>query len=142
MTAQAILQKMTSSVLTTGQEKNYGQDQEGLKQILNLVAQENNGDITMSDEARMARTSLKKTVAYATELLTMIGKSDELEAWIQAKISDMDHSIESVYGYYKFGEYEESDDSEDDMPEEESEAMGMGEDEGRVIINMDDFPRP
>jgi hypothetical protein len=106
------------------------------------VAQENNGDITMSDEARMARTSLKKTVAYATELLTMIGKSDELEAWIQAKISDMDHSIESVYGYYKFGEYEESDDSEDDMPEEESGAMGMGEDEGRVIINMDDFPRP
>ena len=96
----------------------------------------------MSDEARMARTSLKKTVAYATELLAMIGKEDELEAWIQSKISDMDHNIEAVYGYYKFGEDEESEDSEDDMSEEESDDMEMEGEDGRVIINMDEFPRP
>ena len=88
-------------------------------------------------EAKMARASLKKTIAYATELLTMIGKDAELEAWIQSKISDMDHHIESIYSYYKFGDSEdaeesgESEDSEEDM-----------EDEGRVVISMDEFPRP
>jgi hypothetical protein len=92
----------------------------------------------MSDEARMARTSLKKTVAYATELLTMIGKDDELEAWIQAKISDMDHNIEAVYGYYKFGEDE---DNESEDGEDSGEDMEM-EDDGRVVISMDEFPRP
>jgi hypothetical protein len=99
-------------------------------------------------EAKMARASLKKTIAYATELLTMIGKDAELEAWIQTKISDMDHHIESVYGYYKFGDSEDAEESkdaeesEDDMSEEESNGMEMGEEEGRVIISMDDFPRP
>jgi hypothetical protein len=88
-------------------------------------------------EARMARASLKKTIAYATELLTMIGKDAELEAWIQSKISDMDHHIESIYSYYKFGDSEdaeesgESEDSEEDM-----------EDDSRVVISMDEFPRP
>ena len=95
-------------------------------------------------EARMARASLKKTIAYANELLTMIGKDDELEGWIQAKISEMDHHIESVYSYYKFGDDEDSRESEDDMSEEESEGteMEMEPEDGRVIINMDEFPRP
>ena len=95
-------------------------------------------------EARMARASLKKTIAYANELLTMIGKDDELEGWIQAKISEMDHHIESVYSYYKFGDDEDSGESEDDMSEEESEGteMEMEPEDGRVIINMDEFPRP
>lgn len=95
-------------------------------------------------EARMARASLKKTIAYANELLTMIGKDDELEGWIQAKISDMDHNIESVYSYYKFGDDEDSGESEDDMSEEESDdtEMEMEPEDGRVIINMDEFPRP
>jgi hypothetical protein len=94
-------------------------------------------------EAKMARASLKKTIAYATELLTMIGKDAELEAWIQSKISDMDHHIESVYSYYKFGDSEDAEESgeEDDASAEESEDMDMEED-GRVIINMDEFPRP
>lgn len=90
-------------------------------------------------EAKMARASLKKTIAYASELLSMIGKDAELEGWIQAKISEMDHHIEAVYSYYKFGDDE---DAEDDMSEEESEDSEMGMEEGRVIINMDDLPRP
>ncbi len=97
-------------------------------------------------EARMARASLKKTIAYATELLTMIGKDDDLEGWIQAKISEMDHHIESVYSYYKFGDDESEEDSEDEASmedsEDEMESEMDGEDEGRVIINMDEFPRP
>lgn len=99
-------------------------------------------------EAKMARASLKKTIAYANELLTMIGKDDDLEGWIQAKIAEMDHHIEAVYSYYKFGDDESEEESEDDMSEEGSEdEMEMedemdGEDEGRVVINMDEFPRP
>jgi len=97
-------------------------------------------------EARMARASLKKTIAYATELLTMIGKEDDLEGWIQAKIAEMDHHIEAVYSYYKFGDDDDmsEEDSEDDMSEEEGEdsEMDMDMEEGRVVINMDEFPRP
>lgn len=91
-------------------------------------------------EAKMARASLKKTIAYATELLTMIGKDADLEGWIQAKISEMDHNIESVYSYYKFGDPEEEEnenEAEDDMSEDMSEM-----DDGRVVISMDSFPRP
>ena len=87
----------------------------------------------------MARASLKKTIAYATELLTMIGKDAELEAWIQSKISDMDHHIESIYSYYKFGDDEDAEESGES--EDSGEDMEM-EDEGRVVISMDEFPRP
>ena len=67
----------------------------------------------MSYEGKMARNSLRKTIAYSKELLTMIKPDDELEPWIQAKINDMDHYIEAVYGYYKFGEsMDEPEDSE------------------------------
>lgn len=58
----------------------------------------------MSYEGKMARNSLRKAIAYSTELLSMIKPTDELEPWVQAKINDMDHHIETVYGYYKFGE--------------------------------------
>ena len=65
----------------------------------------------MSSEGKMARASLRKTAMYSTELLKMIGINSELEAWVQSKISDIDHSIESVYGYYKFSEREENETS-------------------------------
>jgi hypothetical protein len=81
----------------------------------------------MSYEGKMARSSLRKAVAYATELLTMIKPTDELEPWVQNKINDIDHYIESVYGYYKFGDALEEAENEsmkeisDDMEEIESE---------------------
>lgn len=55
-------------------------------------------------EGRMARASLRKIIMYAGELLSHIRPEAELEGWIQNKISDMDHGIEAVYTYYKFGE--------------------------------------
>lgn len=77
-------------------------------------------------EGRMARASLRKIIMYAGELLAHIKPEDELEGWIQTKISDMDHGIEGVYTYYKFGEkYDlvptpvhnnEYERDEDDMP--------------------------
>jgi hypothetical protein len=73
----------------------------------------------MSYEGKMARASLRKTVAYATELLSMIKPTDELEPWVQAKINDLDHYVEAVYGYYKFGESDEP--GEEAESEEEPE---------------------
>ena len=55
-------------------------------------------------EGRMARASLRKIIYYAGEMLSMVNPEDELESWVQGKIAEMDHSIESVYTYYKFGE--------------------------------------
>ena len=82
-------------------------------------------------EARMARASLKKTIAYATELLTMIGKDDELEAWIQSKISDMDHHIESIYSYYKFGD-------DEDNESEDSQGRVIGNDKHYLSMKDND----
>jgi hypothetical protein len=73
----------------------------------------------MSYEGKMARNSLRKAIAYSTELLSMITPTDELEPWVQAKINDMDHYIEAVYGYYKFGE--SMDESSDSTKEYEQE---------------------
>jgi len=80
----------------------------------------------MSYEGKMARNSLRKTIAYSTELLDMITPTDELEPWIQAKINDMDHYIEAVYGYYKFGEsMGEPTESEEELEEEEHSENGQ-----------------
>lgn len=83
----------------------------------------------MSYEGKMARTSLRKTIAYSTELLELIQPKDELEAWIQDKISSIDHNIEAIYSYHKFGEYSpnniapvsEHDEYDDDEMEESEE---------------------
>jgi hypothetical protein len=75
----------------------------------------------MSYEGKMARSSLKKAIAYSTELLGMIKPTDELEPWVQNKINDIDHYIESIYGYYKFSDDEES--SEEKEMEEMGEMM-------------------
>lgn len=84
----------------------------------------------MSYEGKMARNSLRKTIAYSTELLSMITPTDELEPWVQAKINDMDHYIEAVYGYYKFGE--SMDESSDSTKEYEQETY-MGSD-GQITV--------
>jgi hypothetical protein len=84
----------------------------------------------MSYEGKMARNSLRKTIAYSNELLNMIAPTDELEPWVQAKINDMDHHIEAVYGYYKFGE---SMDEPADSTKEYDEEMMMSED-GQVTV--------
>ena len=110
---------MISLVQITGLEKNFGQGQEGLKLILNLADQERSEIKKMSYEGKMARNSLRKAIAYSTELLSMITPTDELEPWVQAKINDMDHYIEAVYGYYKFGE--SMDESSDSTKEYEQE---------------------
>jgi hypothetical protein len=86
-------------------------------------------------EAKMARASLKKTAAYANELLSMIGKDAEIEGWIQAKISEMDHHIEAIYSYYKFGDHEDAEaaGSNDDEVEEPKQGLVISFVEDSII---------
>lgn len=84
----------------------------------------------MSYEGKMARNSLRKTIAYSNELLNMIAPADELEPWVQAKINDMDHHIEAVYGYYKFGE------TMDESKEDEESYEDNGDDEVKSEDNQ------
>jgi hypothetical protein len=84
----------------------------------------------MSYEGKMARNSLRKAIAYSTELLGMINATDELEPWVQSKINDMDHHIEAVYGYYKFGE---SMDEPTESTKEYDEELMLSED-GQVTV--------
>ena len=73
----------------------------------------------------------------------MIKPTDELEPWVQAKISDMDHYIESIYSYYKFGESDEmeedsemEDDSESEMEEYSEMDINGSELEGKPFTIM------
>ena len=84
----------------------------------------------MSYEGKMARNSLRKAIAYSTELLSMISATDELEPWVQAKINDMDHYIEAVYGYYKFGE--DMDEPVDSIKEYEEETYA--DSDGQITV--------
>jgi hypothetical protein len=68
------------------------------------------GELTTMDkekeigEGRMARATLRKLIMYSGEMLSMIQPDDELESWVQAKMGEMSHMIESIHTYYKFGE--------------------------------------
>jgi len=88
----------------------------------------------MSYEGKMARSSLKKAVAYSTELLGMIKPTDELEPWVQNKINDIDHYIEAVYGYYKFSDDSEEEKEMEEMPNGEMEEMMESEDSQQVTL--------
>lgn len=81
----------------------------------------------MSYEGKMARSSLRKNIAYSTELLDMIAPDAELEPWVQDKLSQTDHHIEAVYGYYRFGEsfsFQEEEKSYDEGEREEKFMVG------------------
>lgn len=50
-------------------------------------------------EGEMSRSELNTLVANCKELLDMIGKDDELEAWVQSKITKAADYISSVRNY-------------------------------------------
>ena len=54
-------------------------------------------------EGRMAKSQLYRTAEYASELEQMIQDGDELDAWVQAKITKASDYLSSVkhYLYYK-----------------------------------------
>jgi hypothetical protein len=48
-------------------------------------------------EAKMARADLYKLAKYSVKLIDMIDENDELEGWVQAKITKASDYISSVY---------------------------------------------
>jgi hypothetical protein len=50
-------------------------------------------------EGEMSRSELKTTIANCKELLDMIGEDEEIEAWVQSKITKAADYISSVRNY-------------------------------------------
>ena len=66
--------------------------------ISNLKEAPNSG-VEGDYEGEMSRSELKSTIANCKELLDMIGEDDELEAWVQSKITKAADYISSVRNY-------------------------------------------
>ena len=57
---------------------------------------------TEHGEGRMARSQLYRTAEYATELEQMIQDGEELDAWVQAKITKASDYLSSVKHYLEY----------------------------------------
>jgi hypothetical protein len=53
-------------------------------------------------EAKMARAELYKLNQYSAKLFKMIGENDELDGWVQSKITKAADYISSVYHYLEY----------------------------------------
>lgn len=53
-------------------------------------------------EAKMARADLYKLAQYSAKLFKMIGEQEELDGWVQSKITKASDYISSVYHYLEY----------------------------------------
>ena len=53
-------------------------------------------------EAKMARAELYKLNQYSAKLFKLIGENDELDGWVQSKITKAADYISSVYHYLEY----------------------------------------
>jgi hypothetical protein len=53
-------------------------------------------------EAKMARAELYKLAQYSAKLFKMINENDELDGWVQSKITKAADYISSVYHYLEY----------------------------------------
>lgn len=53
-------------------------------------------------EAKMARADLYKLAQYSAKLFKMIDEHDELDGWVQSKITKASDYISSVYHYLEY----------------------------------------
>lgn len=53
-------------------------------------------------EARMAKADLYKLAQYSAKLFKMVEEGDELQGWVQAKITKASDYISSVYHYMDY----------------------------------------
>lgn len=67
---------------------------------------------TDTSEVNMAKAELYKLAEYAPKLLDLIENYDELEGWVQAKITKASDYVSDVYHYLK---YENENKPVDDM---------------------------
>lgn len=53
-------------------------------------------------EAKMAKAELYKLAQYSAKLFKMIGENEELDGWVQSKITKAADYISSVYHYLEY----------------------------------------
>jgi len=56
--------------------------------------------VNEESEGQMYLTKLKSIIKNAQELLNCIGEDEDLEAWVQDKITIADHNMDAILGYY------------------------------------------
>jgi hypothetical protein len=50
-------------------------------------------------EGKMYKQKLQDTIANAQKFLELLGDEEDLEAWVQDKITISDHNMEAILGY-------------------------------------------
>jgi hypothetical protein len=53
------------------------------------------------DESDMAQSQLTRVISLATDLKSMISDGEQLDAWVQAKLTKAEDYLNSVHGYLK-----------------------------------------
>lgn len=61
------------------------------------------------DESDMAHSQLYNIKEISTNLCNMIGKGEQLDAWVQAKLTKAEDYLSSVYNYLNGEEHEQQD---------------------------------
>ena len=69
-----------------------------------FVKEETSSNVEGDYEGEMARNQLKSLILNAEEILRQIGQDDELEAWVQSKITNAADYISTVKDYMAGGE--------------------------------------
>jgi hypothetical protein len=64
---------------------------------------ENTKDVNEETEGKMYKKRLEDIAANAQKLLSTIEDGEDLEAWVQDKITIADHNMEAILGYYESG---------------------------------------
>ena len=122
----AIVAKLKNESVTEGTEQNDGEE-----------------------EVSMAKSQLLKVVDMAKDLADAMDDEDELEAWIQNKITTAYNELDDVHSYVEYGEDlqdEKYDAADKDTPMDESviaeetedgeETAGMSDDEKKSLARL------
>jgi len=72
------------------------------KQIFREFSNDRDQPKVDDHEAKMARADLYKLAEYSVKLFKMIDENQELDGWVQAKITKASDYISSVYHYLEY----------------------------------------
>lgn len=87
-------------------------------------------------EGEMAKNTLRKLIAFSTELLPLIEDDQQLPAWLQDKFSKLDYYINSVYSYMKFSEIQRQE-LENEEPEDGEEMEESNSEESEDLMELE-----
>jgi monoamine oxidase len=105
--------ELSTATLKSYKEKQLDTKDKSAKQSYNRLvgnaratrridAKKNNEDVDY--EGEMAKTQLKALSAKASALASMMSDNQQLEAWVQSKLTNAKHDIDAVHDYLTYGE--------------------------------------